>query len=166
MPRSRFLDCKSPPNPHPKVFLISIMLLVSLLLKNSSPCLEPKPFSGPNCCTLTENQARGTRLKEGHGSGASGGRTSPRSWEDQPPPGNRAAANPRPSRHEDEDGWRGRACAAELSGGSSNGVAFHPGLCLSLLLRLQQSSLKCFHCKSHNKRDTSLRLSPAMTGVT
>lgn len=60
-----------PPPPHPKVFLISIMLLSSFLLRNGLSPLEPKPFSGLNCCLLTANQALSTRLKEGRGSGVS-----------------------------------------------------------------------------------------------
>lgn len=69
MPRSRFLDHNLPPStPHPKVFLISITLLSSFLLRNSLFSLGPKPFIGLNCCVLTANQALGTRHKEGHGS--------------------------------------------------------------------------------------------------
>lgn len=114
-----------------------------------------------NCKSGSQYQAQGrTWLRSEQPWSRSG------SWEERPPPGEGAAANPHLGRCEDEDGWKGRKHAAEHRGSCSDSVAFHSGLCISLLLNLQQNSLKCFHCKSHNGRDKSLRLSPLVTGLT
>lgn len=55
---------------------------------------------------------------------------------------------------------RGGRVLRSTSRGCSDRIAFCPGLCISLLVHLQQNSLKCFHCKSRNKQDESLFVTP------